>query len=172
MWLGPLLIRDGEAPVDAPTGGSRNLPGQGRSSPANAPTSLMTCLSRHASWMIQDMHEQLDLLHREFEADQGTFLLSLRGEGLVWDKAAFSRFEKAMRWACEHFQDEDQLDRWMAEGFHDVSWFVREWTSHPNFPRPEPEQYYNDCIQRIGDLADWFFRGWHVYTEPHHWPDL
>ena len=86
------------------------------------------------------MHEQLDLLRREFEADQGTFLLGLRGEGLEWDKAAFSRFEKAMRWACEHFQDEDRLDRWMAEGSHYASWLVRDWTSHPHFPRPEPEQ--------------------------------
>jgi hypothetical protein len=49
------------------------------------------------------------------------------------------RFEKAMRWACEHFQDDDRLDRWMAEGFHHASWF---------------------------------FRGWHAYTEPHHWADL
>lgn len=118
------------------------------------------------------MHEHLDLLRREFEAGQGTFLPGLRGEGPEWDKAAFSRFEKAMRWACEHFQDDDQLDRWMAGGFYHTSWFVREQTSHPNFPRPEPEQYYNDCIQRIGDFADWFFRGRHGYTEPHHWPDL
>jgi hypothetical protein len=120
----------------------------------------------------QDMHEHLDLLRREFGADQGTFLLGLRGEGLEWDKGAFSRFEKAMRWACEHFQDDQQLDRWMAEGFYYASWFVREWTSHPNFPRPEPGQYYKDCIQRVGDLADWFFYGFHGYLEPHHWPDL
>jgi hypothetical protein len=63
--------------------------------------------------------------------------------------------------------------REMADGFHYASWFVRDWTSHPNFPRPEPEQYYNDCIQRIGDLADWFFRGWHVYTRTYrHCPDV
>ena len=49
---------------------------------------------------------------------------------------------------------------------------LRDWTSHPHFPRPEPEQYYNDCIQRIGDLADWFFHGVHSYAEPHHWSDL
>jgi hypothetical protein len=116
--------------------------------------------------------EILDLLRREFSADQGTFLLGLRGEGLEWDKAAFSRLEKAMRSACEHFQDSHQLDRWMAEGFYYTSWFVRDWTSHPNFPRPEPDQYYEDCIRRIADLADWFFQGSHSYIEPHHWPDL
>jgi hypothetical protein len=120
----------------------------------------------------QHVHEHLDVLRREFEADQDTFLLGLRGDRLEWDRAAFSRFEKAMRWACEHFQDGQQLDRWMAEGFYYTSWFVRDWTSHSHFPRPEPEQYYNDCIQRIGDLADWFFHGVHSYAEPHHWSDL
>jgi hypothetical protein len=44
------------------------------------------------------MNEHLDLLRREFQADQQTFLLGLNGA--EWDKAAFSRFEKAMRWAC------------------------------------------------------------------------
>jgi hypothetical protein len=151
---------------------TRNLPGEGRSSPSNAATSADDLPFPAIVADDQDMREHLDLLRREFEADQGTFLGSLRGEGIEWDKAAFSRFEKAMRWACGHFQEEDRLDRWMADGFHYASWFVRDWTSHPNFPRPEPEHYYNDCIQRIGDLADWFFRGWHVYTEPHHWPDL
>jgi len=33
-------------------------------------------------------------------------------------------------------------------------------------------QQYQDCLQRIGDLADWFFYGHHMYTEPHHWPAL
>jgi hypothetical protein len=68
--------------------------------------------------------------------------------------------------------ERDQLDRWIAEGFYYTSWFVRDWTSHPNFPRPDPEQYHNDCIRRIADLADWFFQGSHNYIEPHHWPDL
>jgi hypothetical protein len=111
-------------------------------------------------------------LRKEFAAEEGTFLLNLRGDRLEWDKAAFSRLEKAMRWACEHFQRHDQLDRWMADGFYEVSRFVRAWTSHPNFPRPEPEQYYKDSIERLDDLADWFFRGYHAYNEPHHWPDL
>lgn len=118
------------------------------------------------------VHEHLDLLRREFEADEGTFLLGLRGESPEWNKAAFSCLERAMRWTCEHFQDHDQLDRWLAEGFYYVSWFIRDWTAHPGFTRPEPQQYYSDCIQRIGDLADWFFHGTNDYVEPHNWPDL
>jgi hypothetical protein len=120
------------------------------------------------------MHEEelLDQLRREFAAAEGTFLLNLRGDRIEWDRPAFSRLEKTMRWACQRFREHDQLDRWMADGFYEVSRFVRNWTSHPNFPRPGPEQYYNDCIERLDDLADWFFRGYHGYVEPHQWPDL
>jgi hypothetical protein len=116
--------------------------------------------------------EHLDQLRREFAAEEGTFLLHLRGDRIEWDRAAFSRLEKTMRWACERFRDHVQLDRWMADGFYEVSRFVRDWTSHPNFPLPEPTQYYNECIQRLDDLTDWFFRGYHGYIEPHQWHDL
>jgi hypothetical protein len=89
----------------------------------------------------------------------------------IWICCAVSS-RKAMRWACEQVQGDQQLDRWMAEGFYYTSWYFRERISYPDFPRPEPEQHYNDCIQRIGDLADWFFHGVHSYIEPHHWTDL
>ena len=115
--------------------------------------------------------DDLELLRREFSAQDGSFLLQLRID-LHWDRQAFSRLEQAMRRACALLESRDDLDRWLAEGYWYLSDFVPGHTSHPNFPRPEPEQYYNDCIQRIGDLTDWFFRGWHAYTEPHHWPDL
>lgn len=121
--------------------------------------------------MDQGMGELLDLLRREFQSEETSFMLRLRTD-IEWDKAAFSRFEKAMRWACEQCEGQEQRDRWMAEGFYYMSWFIPQWTSHPNFPRPEPEQYYKDCIERVGDLADWFFYGQHFYNEPHHWTDL
>ena len=47
-----------------------------------------------------------------------------------------------------------------------------EWTAHPNVPRPEPASYYTDCLERLRDLADWFFHGVHNYLEPHVWPEL
>jgi hypothetical protein len=112
------------------------------------------------------------VLHQEFEAAEGSFLIGLRGAGLEWDRTAFARLERAMRAACERVQHDDRLDRWMAEGFYYVPRFVRDWTTHPNFPRPQPQQYHEDCLQRLDDLADWFFHGWHVYQEPPVWPDL
>lgn len=111
------------------------------------------------------------VLRREFEAVEGGFLLRLRCD-LAWDRAAFSRLEQAMRFACGQHERHDDVPRWMAEGFYEVSHFVAEWTSHPNFPRPEPAEYYQDCLERLRDLADWFFRGWHAYQEPHVWREL
>ncbi|GAA0486255.1 hypothetical protein GCM10010167_50180 [Paractinoplanes deccanensis] len=111
------------------------------------------------------------VLRREFEAVDGSFLLQLRTD-LVWDRVAFTRLERAMRAACERHEGQDGLPRWMAEGFYEVSHFVAEWTAHPHFPRPEPAEYYENCLERLRDLADWFFRGFHAYQEPHVWPDL
>ncbi len=117
------------------------------------------------------MDDALTVLRREFEAVEGSFLLRLRRD-LVWDRAAFSRLEQAMRVACAHYEGHDDVPRWLAEGFYEVSQFVAEWTGHPNFPRPQPAQYYRDCLERLRDLADWFFRGCHAYQEPHVWRDL
>ncbi|MFF7250057.1 hypothetical protein ACFZBU_39920 [Embleya sp. NPDC008237] len=117
------------------------------------------------------MHEFVEVLRQEFRADEGSFLLRLRGD-LEWDRAAFTRLERAMRAACERYQSSERLDRWLVEGFHEVATWVPSWTSHPDFPRPSPDAYYQACVERIGDLADWFFRGRHNYSEQHAWVDL
>lgn len=121
--------------------------------------------------MISFMDEAIGVLRREFDAEEGSFLLRLRGD-LEWDRAAFTRLERAMRTACEHCQGDEKLDRWLAEGFYEVATWVPMWTSHANFPRPTPEAYYEDCMERISDLAGWFFRGWHVYSDGYLWSDL
>ncbi|MBB2948976.1 hypothetical protein FB565_008762 [Actinoplanes lutulentus] len=117
------------------------------------------------------MDDALTVLRQEFDATEGSFLLRVRCD-LVWDRAAFSRLERAMRVSCEQYESRDDLPRWLVEGFWDVSQSVADWTAHPNFPRPHPAQYYEDCLARLQDLADWFFRGWHPYQQPHVWRDL
>ena len=121
--------------------------------------------------MISLMDEAIEFLRREFDAEEGSFLLRLRGD-LEWDRTAFTRLEQAMRAACEQCQGDEKLDRWLADGFYEVATWVPMWTSHANFPRPAPEAYYEDCLERISDLASWFFRGWHDYSEGHLWSDL
>lgn len=113
----------------------------------------------------------LETLEREFRAEEGSFLLRLRTD-LTWDRAAFTRLERAMRAVCAHFQRSPELDRWLAEGFYEVATVVPGWTAHPDFPRPTPAAYYENCLERIGDLADWFFRGESAYGEGHVWADL
>jgi len=117
------------------------------------------------------MDEAMKTLAREFAAEEGSFLLRLRCD-LAWDRAAFTRLERAMRAACEQCRSRDTLDRWAAEGFHHVATWIPTWTAHPNFPRPTPDSYYQDCLTRLEDLADWYFRGWSAYPEDHAWPDL
>jgi hypothetical protein len=68
-----------------------------------------------------------------------------------------------MRVVCERTQEADQLPRWLAEGYYQVATGVPAWASHPNFPKPESADYYAACLERLADLADWFFRGWHAY---------
>jgi hypothetical protein len=111
------------------------------------------------------------VLRREFNAEPGSFLFKLRVD-LEWDREAFTRLERAMRAVCVDYSDRDQLDRWLAEGFFFVATWVRDHTAHPGFRRPTPESYYDACVERLWELADWFFRGYHVYQEPHEWVDL
>src|SRR5690606_35179672 len=40
------------------------------------------------------------------------------------------------------------------------------------FPRPAPESYHSACLERLEDLADWFFRGESPYLPGHTWPAL
>ncbi|WP_418960194.1 hypothetical protein [Streptomyces tritici] len=117
------------------------------------------------------MDHALKILEREFRSEPGSFLLRLRCE-LVWDRGSFSELERAMRAVCAGMREAEELPRWLAEGYYHVATDVPSWTAHPGFPRPEPAEYYAACIERLTDLADWFFRGEHVYIEPHTWPEL
>jgi hypothetical protein len=116
--------------------------------------------------------DALTVLRREFESAEAGFLLGLRGEGLVWDRASFSRLEQAMRTACEQYEGREDLPRWMAAGFYEVSHFVAEWTSHPNFPSAGARAVLPGLPGASAGPGGWFFRGWHVYQEAHMWRDL
>lgn len=120
------------------------------------------------------MDDALTVLRQEFGAADGTFLLQVRS--FHWDRAAFTRLEVALREVAAESSyvraDSDRLPQWLAEGFYLASHSVTEWTSHPDFHRPEPRKYYEDCLTRLRDLADWYFRGFHSYQEPHDWVDL
>jgi hypothetical protein len=104
----------------------------------------------------------------EFDGGSGTFLAALR-PGLEWDRDLFTRLEQAMRTICAQTQNQDWLDRELAEGFHHTPRFVRDWSTNPVFPAPEPAEYHDACLNRLDDLADWFFFGRPPIQV---WPDL
>jgi hypothetical protein len=105
-----------------------------------------------------DNVDDLELLRQEFRAEDGSFLLQLRVD-LHWDRQAFSRLEQAMRRVCAQQEPWQQLDRWLVEGYWYLSDFVPGHTSHPDFPRPEPDPYYKAAVRRLWDLQNWFVTG-------------
>lgn len=104
---------------------------------------------------------------REFNAEDGSFLIQIRGD-LNWDDAAFVRMSNAMLQCCKASEGRESLERWIAEGFWYVSWFVKDWTTHPAWLNRDPERrpYFEECYERLHDLASWFFTGECSYTAP------
>ncbi len=104
-----------------------------------------------------------DLLQREFQSEEGSFLLELRTD-LVWNKNKFDVLVDAMQHCAEAQQQEDPLERWLAEGFWYYSNFVRDWSSNPNFPRHHSDEYFEWAYTRLDDLSYHFFRGESPYN--------
>lgn len=100
----------------------------------------------------------LEILEHELNAGDGSFLIKLRCD-LEWDRAAFTRLTDAMKQCCEELAGAEVIDRWLAGGFWYLSFFVKDWTTHPNFPKKEPDDYYAKAYERLDSLAYWFFMG-------------
>lgn len=106
----------------------------------------------------------INILKHEFDAEDGSFLIQLRCS-FYWDKTAFERLVAAMKNCCENNQENQLLERWLAEGFWFVQDFVEAHTSHPNFSKPYSPLYYEKAYERLKDLAYWFFTGESPYLE-------
>src|SRR5262249_4631351 len=104
------------------------------------------------------MEDYEAILRREFAAEEGSFLLQLRCD-LRWDKDAFSRLIQAMERCAAAREGRDQIERWVAEGFWYTERFTREWSAHPDFPRPHGDRYYEAANERLSDLSYWLFIG-------------
>ncbi|MBC7797837.1 MAG: hypothetical protein H7Z37_13270 [Pyrinomonadaceae bacterium] len=108
------------------------------------------------------MRNLLETLKREFDAEDDSFLIKLRCD-FYWDKNAFERLTNAMKGYCEKNQENKLLERWIAEGFWFISHFVKDYSSHPHFPKPYTPEYYEKAYERLDDLAYWFFFGQSPY---------
>jgi hypothetical protein len=101
--------------------------------------------------------KNLHQLREQFAAENG-FLLSLRTE-LIWNKEQFSQLVALMQQYLETTEHGEQIDRWVAEGFWFTESFVKDWISHPDFPKHHPLDYYAAAIDRLHDLSHWLFFG-------------
>ncbi len=104
------------------------------------------------------MEDYMAVLRCEFDAEEGSFLLTLRCER-AWDRPAFSRLVGAMEACAVAHEGRQEIERWVACGFWYLEQFVPEWTSHPNFPRFDDEDYLREACRRLSDLAYWLFFG-------------
>ncbi len=117
------------------------------------------------------METFITILKNEFAAGEGSFLIKLR-PNLEWDKAAFNRLTSAMKLCAESKSSDTKLERWVAEGFWFVPRFVREWATHPNFPKVHAADYYEKAFSRLDDLAYWYFMGQSPYKSGGHFEEL
>ena len=109
------------------------------------------------------MNSAQELLRREFDAEEGTFLLKLRIE-LKWDKSLFARLTSLMFSVAEEMKGAEVIPVWVANGFWFCDTWVKEWSSHPTFPRPD-EGYYKISCETLHDLAYMLFTGESPYAD-------
>lgn len=112
-----------------------------------------------------------DVLRQELSAEPGSFLLQLRCD-LHWDREAFERLTNAMMAYARAHEEDEMIPRWVAEGFWYLSWNVKEWSSHPSFPREHAPSYYEAAYERLHELAYWLFMGSSLYEGGGPLPDL
>jgi hypothetical protein len=117
------------------------------------------------------MEDFMTILRNEFDAGESSFLIKLR-PNLEWDKVAFNRLIAAMKLCAERESSEQKLERWVAEGFWFVPRFIRDWATHPNFPRVHAKDYYERAFTRLEDLAYWYFMARSPYEDGRYFDDL
>ncbi len=99
-----------------------------------------------------------EILRREWEAENGSFVVQLRSQA-HWDRAAFSRLINAMlNYAADHRRGK-QIERWGAFLFYYLPTYVRTWTEHDREGRSPDTDYFEAALVRLDDLAYYLFTG-------------
>jgi hypothetical protein len=58
----------------------------------------------------------------------------------------------------------ESIPTWIAHGFWFCDTWVRDWTAHPNFPKPQRD-YYDASLMLLSDLAYFLFVGESPYGD-------
>ena len=104
-----------------------------------------------------------DILRREFDAEEGSFLFQAR-VSLKWDWDAFRRLTSAMYHVADEVKGQPSVETWIAQVFWFCDTWIRDWTSHPDFPRP-PEDAYREALALLDHLAYFLFMGQSPYKD-------
>jgi hypothetical protein len=104
-----------------------------------------------------------EILRREFDAEEGSFLIQARCHA-NWDWDAFRRLTSAMYDVADEVRGQPSIETWIAQGFWFCDTWIRAHTSHPNFPRP-PEEAYQDALELLDNLAYFLFTGLNPYND-------
>ena len=99
------------------------------------------------------MDEWKHILKDEFAGKEGSFLMTLRGEG-KWSKTLFLRLFNAMVECCKANEGDDSIERWIADGFWYLSWYVKQEAEEFGFNT----KYYTNAITNLDHLAFWLFQ--------------
>ncbi|MDP4177122.1 MAG: hypothetical protein Q8900_02115 [Bacillota bacterium] len=104
------------------------------------------------------MEKYINDLLDELKGEENSFILNIRCK-IEWKHDSFIKLVRIMRYYCSNRENEEKLDKNIAEGFWFVSWFIKDWTSHENFRKTNkfPDEYFNKAYEIIFDLCYWYF---------------
>jgi hypothetical protein len=103
-----------------------------------------------------------EILRREFDAEEGSFLLQARCHA-NWDWDAFRRLTSAMYDVADEVRRQPSIETWIARGFWFCETWIQDWTRHPKSSRP-PEAY-RDAKQLLHELSSFLFHGESPYKD-------
>jgi hypothetical protein len=106
------------------------------------------------------MESYLNVLKNEFSAEENSFLFEFRCN-LIWNQQSFVHLVSAMYECCEKQKTNKVVEKWIAEGFWYCSSFIKDWSTHSNFPKIYSSEYYEKSYNLLNDLAFYFFTGNH-----------
>ena len=101
-------------------------------------------------------------LRDELNAEEGSFLLELRS-GLHWNHEAFINLLKEAHEEYVRTKNDTTLEREIAHGLWYISHFVKDWSTHENFPKVYSDTYYSKAYDIIHDIAYEYFMGESIY---------
>jgi hypothetical protein len=75
-----------------------------------------------------------------------------------WDWVAFKDLSRAMFEVAKADRDKEHVEKWIGQGYWFCDTWIRSFSAHPSFPRPETKRY-EAALEILSDLAFYYFEG-------------